>query len=433
MKVLVIGSGGREHALVWKILQSARDPLVACTPSNAGIDAERVGDGRAVVSLGIAAMDIDGLVKAAISGCYDRTIVSSDDPLAAGIVDRFRAEGLPIWGPTKSAAQFEWSKIWAFEFMERHGIPVPEGRGCNNRHDAERFAASLGFTCAIKVDGLALGKGVLICKDAAEVASALKRIFDDKEFGAAGERVLIQKLVVGKEISLHFFCDGKTAKAFPSSKDHKKEFEGEKGRNTGGMGAISDSPDIDETTLQKIVAQVIEPWLKGCAAEGIDFRGILYPGLMILEDGTIVVLEFNARFGDPETQVYLPRLENDFLDIVDATESQTLSQLPIYWSDLISTCVVMASAGYPGSYPKGKLITGLDEVSTWCNVQVFHSGTKRESECGPFLTNGGRVLGVTAWHKDRSVSRALAYAAVRRIRFEGAHFRKDIGGPPIQF
>ncbi|HEY4511656.1 MAG TPA: phosphoribosylamine--glycine ligase [Candidatus Paceibacterota bacterium] len=430
MKVLVVGSGGREHVTVWKLLQSKRDPFITCTPSNAGISWERRRCGSTIGHMGIPATDIEGLVSAAKGTGYDLTIVSSDDPLALGIVDRFQEEGLRIWGPTRAAAKFEWSKVYTHDFMERHGIPAPYGKAFNNNYDeALLFAESLGWKCAVKVDGLALGKGVFVCRTKEEVQEALTRIFVNQEFGVAGKWVLIQELVTGQEVSLHFFCDGIHAVAFPSSKDHKAEFDGNKGRNTGGMGTISPSPDITEEMHKTIASQIIEPWLKGCRDEGIEFKGILYPGIMLTEKGP-VVLEFNARFGDPETQVYLPRLENDLLDIIDASIDGKLNTLDIRWKKEVAVCVVMAEPGYPGKYEKGKLITGLDHVATWPNVKVFHAGTKRVGD--KVYTNGGRVLGVTAWASTVGAARLLAYRAVNAITFEGgAHYRKDIGGPPL--
>jgi phosphoribosylamine--glycine ligase len=281
----------------------------------------------------------------------------------------------------------------------------------------------LGGRCAVKADGLALGKGVLICRDMAQADAAIEDILVKQSFGAAGRQVVIQELLEGTEVSLHALCDGRTAKLFPTSQDHKRALDGDAGPNTGGMGTYSPTPFLTDVHLGMAYRDILQPWLKGCAAEGIDFRGLLYPGLMLTKNGPRV-LEFNARFGDPETQVYLPRLENDLVELLDASVSGTLGPVELKWSPMAAVCVVMASGGYPGSYTKGKPIIGLDDAARLPNTKVFHAGTALAD--GQVVTSGGRVLGVTAWADNLRAAREAAYAAVERIQFEGAHWRRDI-------
>jgi phosphoribosylamine--glycine ligase len=293
---------------------------------------------------------------------------------------------------------------------------------------AKAFAESLGGKCAVKADGLALGKGVLICASLAEANKAIDEILVSKAFGAAGAKIVIQEFLEGMEISLHALCDGRTAKLFPTSQDHKRALDGDQGLNTGGMGTYSPTPFLNDTELEKIGGQILDPWLRGCAAEGVDFRGILYPGIMLTKCGP-KVLEFNARFGDPETQVYLTRLENDLVELLDASVSGTLSKIKMKWSSLASVCVVMASGGYPGSYAKGKPILGLADAARLPDVKVFHAGTANSGD--QIVTNGGRVLGVTALGGDLKAAQAAAYAAVEKIHFYGAHFRRDIAAKAL--
>ncbi len=430
VKILVIGSGGREHALVWKLVQSPHATQMWCAPGNAGIARERLtANGELVQSVPIGAEDIAGLLAFAQEHRPDLTVVGPDNPLALGLVDEFQKHGLRAWGPNRQAAQFESSKVFAQQFMERHGIPAPRAGVFEDFASASRFAAGLGGRCAVKADGLALGKGVLICRDMAQADAALEDILVRRSFGAAGGRVVIQELVEGTEVSLHALCDGKSAKLFPTSQDHKRARDGDAGPNTGGMGTYSPTPFLTDTHLGMAYRDIIEPWLKGCAAEGIDFRGLLYPGLMLTKDGPRV-LEFNARFGDPETQVYLTRLENDLVELLDASVDGRLAPFQLKWSPLAAICVVMASGGYPGSYPKGKLIRGLAEASRLSNVKVFHAGTASSGE--DVVTNGGRVLGVTAWDADLRRARVRAYEAVERIQFEGAQFRRDIAAKALK-
>ena len=429
MKLLVIGSGGREHALVWKLAQSPRVTALWCAPGNAGIAEERLAkNGTPVECVSVGAEDLPKLLALAQERRADLTVVGPDNPLAMGIADVFQKQGLKIWGPNRQAARFEASKVFSQEFMERHGIPTAKSGAFSDFNAASRFAASLGGRCAVKADGLALGKGVLICRDMAQADQAIEEILVKKSFGAAGERVVIQELLEGMEISLHALCDGKTAKLFPTSQDHKRALDYDRGLNTGGMGTYCPTPFLNAAEMISAQRKIIEPWLKGCAAEGIDYRGILYPGIMITKDGP-KVLEFNARFGDPETQVYLPRLENDLVELLLASAEGRLGSIELKWSPMHAVCVVMASGGYPGSYAKGKPISGLTEAAGLPNTKIFHAGTAKSGD--GFVTNGGRVLGVTAWAKDLKAAQAAAYAAVDRIRFDGAHFRRDIAAKAL--
>jgi phosphoribosylamine--glycine ligase len=371
----------------------------------------------------IGAEDLPKLLAFAQEKKADLTVVGPDNPLALGIVDLFQKNGLRIWGPNRKAAQFESSKVFAQNFMEKYGIPTAKAGTFSDANEAKTFAASFGGKCAVKADGLALGKGVLICASETEANRAIDEILVSKAFGAAGANIVIQEFLEGIEVSLHALCDGKTAKIFPTSQDHKRALDGDLGLNTGGMGTYSPTPFLTDAQLADTARKVLEPFMRGCVAEGIDYRGILYPGIMLTKSGP-KVLELNARFGDPETQVYLTRLENDLVELLDASVSGTLDKVELKWSATASVCVVMASGGYPGGYAKGKVITGLDAANALPNAKVFHAGTARAGE--QIVTNGGRVLGVTALGKDVKSAQAAAYAAVEKIHFDGAHFRRDI-------
>jgi phosphoribosylamine--glycine ligase len=430
MKLLIIGSGGREHALVWKLAESPHVTQMWCAPGNAGIAQERLTKNGALVEcVNIGAEDLPKLVAFAQEKHADLTIVGPDKPLALGIVDLFQQHGLRVWGPNKRAAQFESSKAFSQEFMERHGIPTACAKTFSEGSAAKSFAAELGGSCVVKADGLALGKGVLICRDVAAANRAIDEILVTKAFGAAGNRIVIQEFLQGVEVSLHALCDGKTAMLFPTSQDHKRALDNDEGLNTGGMGTYSPTPFLSEAELQQVGRAILGPWLAGCAAEGIDYRGILYPGVMLTDSGPRV-LEFNARFGDPETQVYLTRLENDLLELLDASTSGTLAHHELRWKPAAAVCVVMASGGYPGTYVKGTAIHGLDEANTLPNTKVFHAGTARAG--GHIVTNGGRVLGVTAWADDLKRACAAAYIAAEKIKFDGAHFRRDIAARALR-
>ncbi|MEY4917332.1 MAG: hypothetical protein RL616_1245 [Verrucomicrobiota bacterium] len=424
MKILVIGSGGREHALVWKLAQSPHAEKFFCAPGNAGIAQERLAKNSSLVEcVNISADDLPKLLAFAQEKRVDFTVVGPDNPLALGIVDLFQTHGLKIWGVNQKAAQFEASKVFSQKFMEKYGIPTAAAGTFSDVTAAKNFCATLGGKCVVKADGLALGKGVLICHSQAEAEKAVDEIMVSKAFGAAGANVVIQEFLEGIEVSMHALCDGTTAKIFPTSQDHKRALDGDLGLNTGGMGTYSPTPFLTDAQLAETARQVLEPFMRGCVAEGIDYRGLLYPGVMLTKNGP-KILEFNARFGDPETQVYLTRLENDLVELLDASASGTLAKHELKWSPLASVCVVMASGGYPGNYAKGKIITGLDAANKLPCTKVFHAGTALKD--GQIVTNGGRVLGVTALGKDLRAAQAAAYVAVEKIHFEGVQFRRDI-------
>lgn len=424
MKVLLIGGGGREHALAWKLAQSPRLTHLWCAPGNAGMAAERLGgSGKAVECVPLSSEDLPGLLDFARHQGADLTVVGPDNPLGMGIVDLFQKAGLRIWGPNRQAAQFEASKAFSQSFMDRHGIPTARSGVFTAMGEASRFASSLGGRCAVKADGLALGKGVLICRDMAQADDAIDQMLNQGAFGEAGRQIVIQELLEGIEVSLHALCDGRTARLFPTSQDHKRALDDDRGPNTGGMGTYSPAPFLNQAELIAVSRRIIDPWLAGCAADGIDFRGMLYPGIMLTREGP-KVLEFNARFGDPETQVYLPRLKSDLLDLLEASAEGRLTDTPLEWSSRACVCVVLASGGYPGKYARGAAIHGLDEADGLPDVKVFHAGTAIAG--GKVVTSGGRVLGVTAWADDLQGARDRAYAAVERIRFEGMQYRRDI-------
>ncbi len=424
MKILVIGSGGREHALVWKLAPSPHVTQMWCAPGNAGIAQERTWKtGQRVECPNISAEDLPKLLAFAQEKKIDLTVVGPDNPLALGIVDLFQKNGLRIWGPNQKAAQFESSKAFSQQFMEKYGIPTARAGMFTDADAAKKFTDSLAGKCAVKADGLALGKGVLICGNVTEANKAIDEILVSKAFGTAGASIVIQEFLEGIEISLHALCDGQTAKIFPTSQDHKRALDGDLGLNTGGMGTYSPTPFLTDAELAETSRKVLEPFMRGCVAEGIDYRGILYPGIMITKDGPKVI-EFNARFGDPEAQVYLTRLENDLVELLDASVSGTLAKIELQWNPMSSVCVVLASGGYPGSYAKGKPITGLEAADALPNTKVFHAGTARAGD--QIVTSGGRVIGVTALGKDLKTAQSAAYQAVEKIHFEGAQFRRDI-------
>lgn len=429
MKVLVVGGGGREHALVWKLAQSPQITQLWCAPGNAGIGEELLAaNGSPVECVPIGATDLQRMLEFAKANEVEFTVVAPDDPLALGIVDLFQENGLRAWGPNKQAARFEGSKVFSQEFMARHGIPTAKSGTFDDAIAAKEFAARLDGRCAVKADGLALGKGVLLTENVADAEKAIDEIMTEKAFGDAGNNIVIQELMTGMEVSLHAFCDGKSAKLFPTSQDHKRAHDNDEGLNTGGMGTYSPAPFLSDEQLSEVEDAILKPWLKGCAEEGIDFKGILYPGVMLTEDGP-KVLEFNARFGDPETQVYLPRLENDLLEVLIASVEERLDEIELKWRSETAVCVVMASGGYPQKYEKGKVISGIADADALPDTKVFHAGTK--SAEGDVVTNGGRVLGVTAWRSGLAEARAAAYEAVGKISFEAAHVRSDIASKAL--
>lgn len=428
MKVLVLGSGGREHALVWKLAQSPSVATLWCAPGNAGTALEVTRAGAPVINVAIPADDLEGLLAFARSERPDLTVVGPDNPLALGVVDRFQAAGFTIWGPNQRAAQFESSKAFSQDFMERHGVPTARAGTFEDAHAAKAFCRQLEGRCAVKADGLALGKGVLLCRDVAAAEAAVDEILVQKAFGTAGARIVVQELLEGMEISLHALCDGSHALLFPTAQDHKRALDNDQGLNTGGMGTYSPTPFLSDAQLHAVGRAILDPWLAGCAREGIDFRGLLYPGVMLTASGPRV-LEFNARFGDPETQVYLARLEDDLADLLLASAEGRLAGRELRWKPGAAVCVVMASAGYPGSSPKGLPIRGLDAAAALPGVKVFHAGTALRE--GRVVTNGGRVLGVTATGDAVAEARRRAYAAVAAIQFEGAQWRTDIGSKAL--
>jgi phosphoribosylamine--glycine ligase len=428
MNILLIGGGGREHALAWKLAQSPRVDRLWVAPGNGGIAGEVTAGGVPVECVPVGAEDLEALLDFAVAHQPELTVVGPDNPLAAGIVDLFEENNLRIWGPNAAAAQFESSKVFAQDFMARHSIPTARAGTFNFPTAAKAFAGELDGRCVVKADGLALGKGVLICETLEEAEAAIDSVMVDQQFGEAGDQVVIQEFLEGTEISLHVMCDGRTTILFPTSQDHKRALDGDKGLNTGGMGTFSPAPFLSDEDLAQAARAIIDPWLLGCQVEEIDFRGMLYPGLMLTDEGP-KVLEFNARWGDPETQVYLMRLETDLVDLFEASIDRRLAEMDVHWSDQAAVCVVMASGGYPESYAKGKPITGIADADAMEGVKVFHAGTKYEGK--NLVTSGGRVLGVTALGDTLAAARDLAYAAVDKIKFEGARVRGDIAAKAL--
>jgi phosphoribosylamine--glycine ligase len=418
MKLLVIGSGGREHALVWKLSQSPRVTSILCAPGNAGT-------AQLAVNHAVAATDLDGLVALAKNEAVDLTIVGPDDPLAAGIVDRFRAAGLRVFGPTASAARLEASKSFAKNFMVRHGIPTAGSATFADPQAALAHCASSRYPLVVKADGLALGKGVVIATTRDEAEKAVRESMIEKVFGSAGDTVVIEEFLTGPECSIHALVDGSSYALFPDAKDHKRALEGDQGLNTGGMGTISPSREVDAAMQARIRSEVLDPFLRGLKADGLEFSGMLFPGLMMTPDGP-KVLEFNCRFGDPETQSLMRRLKSDLLDFIEATVDGKLSSVTPVWDERAAVCIVLASGGYPGPIEKGKEITGFEAATASDpDVVVFHAGTALKD--GKVVTSGGRVLGVTALGATLEEARAKAYAAADLIRFEGKQLRRDIG------
>lgn len=420
MNILVIGSGGREHALVWKLKQSPRVTQVFCAPGNGGIASD-------ATCVPIKVTEHAALIDFARKEGIDLTVVGPDDALAAGLVDDFQKAGLRIFGPTRRAAQLESSKVFAKDFMVRHGIPCAQSASFEDSSEAQRYAQKIQAPMVIKADGLALGKGVLICTNQFEAALAIHQIMDQRQFGDAGRRIVIEEFLQGEECSIHALVDGKNYLLFPGAQDHKRALDNDEGLNTGGMGTFSPPSHLLTPEMeQRIRTEVLDRFIAGLQKDGLDFRGMLFPGLMMTKDGP-KALEFNCRFGDPETQVLLTRLDSDLLDLLDATIDQRLAATTAKWKPEAAVCVVMASGGYPGKYPTGKAIDGLDQVN---NATVFHAGTRREND--QLVTAGGRVLGVTALGRDLAAARDSAYAAVSQIRFENAHYRQDIAAKGLR-
>ena len=417
MKVLLVGSGGREHAIVWKLKQSPKIDKIYCAPGNAGI----AQDAQCVP---IGAMEIDKLVSFAKEEGIDFTIIGMDDPLVAGVVDAFEAEGLKVFGPRKNAAIIEGSKAFSKDLMKKYGIPTAKYETFDSYDAAKEYVSKQEMPIVIKADGLALGKGVLICQSLQEAYDALDEIMVDKKFGASGSKVVIEEFLTGPEVSVLSFCDGKTVVPMVSAQDHKRAYDNDEGLNTGGMGTFSPSriytPEINEECMKTI----FQPTVDAMAKEGRKFVGVLYFGLMLTKDG-MKVIEYNARFGDPETQVILPRLKTDLLEIMEACVEGNLDKIDIKWHNNAAVCVVLASGGYPVEYKKGYEITGLDEVAKRKDIVVFHAGTAEKD--GKFVTNGGRVLGITGIGKDLDEAIKIAYEGVEMVDFKDKHFRHDIG------
>lgn len=419
MKILVIGSGGREHALAWKISQSPHLEKLFCAPGNPGIMsiAENVA---------IDSSDIKGLVDFAAKEKIGLTVVGPELPLTMGIVDEFEERGLKIFGPNKRTAELEGSKVFAKQFMERHQIPTAISKIAESPEEAGEILNSgkFSFPLVVKADGLAAGKGVIICENLKEAEEVVRLIMVERKFGEAGRRVLVEECLRGKETSFIVLSDGKEVVPLVTTMDHKPVYDGDKGPNTGGMGAISPSPFIDKELFSEIMRSIVFPTVTHMREEGRKYKGVLYVGLMLTEEGP-KVLEYNCRFGDPETQPQVLRMESDLVDILLAIIEEDAQGKEIQWSPKASGCVVLASGGYPLAYEKGKRIEGLNQASETPGIAIFHAGTKFED--GEYYTNGGRVLGICASEENLSVTMEKIYKAISRISFEGMHFRKDIG------
>ena len=417
MKVLVVGGGGREHALVWKIAQSKQVKKIFCAPGNAGIAA-------LARCIPIGADEIDKLLAFAQEEKIDLTIVGPEDPLSRGIVDQFEAAGLRIFGASQQAARVESSKSFAKAVMEKYGIPTAKGRTFTRLGPAQAYVKEMGAPLVVKADGLAAGKGVIVCSTEKMALDALKQIMVDRDFGAAGDSVVVEECLVGEEASFLAFTDGKTVLPLPSSQDHKPVFDDDKGLNTGGMGAYSPAPVVDQYLHQRIMNEIMIPMVKGMAAEGCPYKGVLYAGLMIDGD-RIKVLEFNGRFGDPEAQPLLVRMQDDIIPIIEAVIDERLDTCRLTIDPRASVCVVMASGGYPGKYKKGLEIKGIEAANRMRDVVVFHAGTSAKDN--KILSQGGRVLGVTALGPTVDAAIKKAYQAVAKITWDGVHYRSDIG------
>lgn len=417
MKVLVVGGGGREHALIRKIKESKKVDSIACCPGNGGIsyDAD---------CYNVSATDIDGVVNLAKEIKADFVVVAPDDPLVAGMVDALNEAGFPTFGPKANAAIIEGSKVFSKDLMLKYNIPTAEYKVFDKAEDVIEYIKEKNeFPTVIKADGLALGKGVIIPESLDEAVAGVKEIMEDKIFGASGNNVVVEEFLTGPEVSVLAFTDGKCVKPMASSMDHKRALDGDKGLNTGGMGTVSPNPYYTDDIAQECMDKIFMPTIEAMNKEGRTFKGCLYFGLMITPKGPKVI-EYNCRFGDPETQVVLPRLKTDIMDIFEAINNETLADLDIQWSDEACTCVIMASGGYPKSYPKGIEISGLTDGQLE-GVTVYHAGTAILDD--KLVTSGGRVLGVTALGRDLNDALEKSYNAVEKICFEGAHYRKDIG------
>lgn len=417
MKVLVVGGGGREHALIRKIKESSKVDEIFCTPGNGGISYD-------AKCFDVSATDIDGVVDLAKKLSVDLVVVAPDDPLVAGMVDALNDAGFKTFGPRANAAIIEGSKVFSKELMQKYNIPTAEYKVFDNANDAIEYIKEKNeFPTVIKADGLALGKGVIIPENLDDAVAGVKEIMEDKIFGASGNNIVVEEFLTGPEVSVLAFTDGKCVKPMVSSMDHKRALDGDKGLNTGGMGTVSPNPYYTEEVAAECMDKIFMPTINAMNQEGRTFKGCLYFGLMITPKGPKVI-EYNCRFGDPETQVVLPRLKTDIIDIFEAINNETLSELDIEWSEKACACVIMASGGYPKSYKKGVEITGLTSGQL-DGVTVYHAGTKIEND--KIVTSGGRVLGVTALGDSLADALKKSYEAVENIHFDNAHYRKDIG------
>jgi phosphoribosylamine--glycine ligase len=417
MKVLVVGGGGREHTIVWKLAQSPKVSELYCAPGNGGIS-------KLATCVGIKATDIDGIVDYSRANKMDLVVVAPDDPLAAGMVDKLNEAGIRAFGPVKAAAIIEGSKAFSKDLMKKYGIPTAGYSVFEDAASALKYLDTCSAPIVVKADGLALGKGVIIAGTIEEAKAAVNSMMNDKVFGNAGSRVVIEEFIEGPEVSILAFTDGNTIVPMVSSQDHKRAYDHDKGPNTGGMGTFSPSPLYDEKLASFCMKNIFIPTIEAMNSEGRKFKGVLYFGLMLTKDGP-KVLEYNARFGDPETQVVLPRLKTDLLDIFEAIIDEKLADINIEWNNNAAVCVVAASGGYPGKYQTGLEISGLEEAEANGSTIVFHAGTSFNE--GRFYTAGGRVLGVTAVEETMDKAIDKAYAGIEKISFDGMHFRKDIG------
>lgn len=414
---MVVGGGGREHALVWKIKQSPKAEEIFCAPGNAGT-------GEIAENIPIAADDLEGLLQFALKKEIGLTVVGPEQPLVMGIVDRFEENGLRIFGPNADAAELEGSKSFSKDIMSKYGLPTAEYKTFSSAQSAAEYIKAKSCPLVVKADGLAAGKGVLLCESPEEALAAVDTIMEKRSFGEAGDQIVIEEFLEGQEISVLAFCDGQTVLLMDSAQDHKAAYDGDRGPNTGGMGAYSPAPVFTDMIQKKVRDKIMLPMVRAMRQEGRPYKGILYAGLMLTKTGP-QILEFNARFGDPETQPLMVRMDSDLVSLFEACIDGTLDQCQAYWKKESSVCVVMAAEGYPGSYQKGKTISGLKNASSVPGVVVFHAGTREQN--GEVITGGGRVLGVTAAGENIADAVSKAYEAVDKIQWEGIHYRKDIG------
>ncbi len=427
MRVQIVGSGGREHALTWKIAKSPRVSEVWVAPGSDAIG--ETGD-RVTCCPGVAAADVDAQLALAGERGADLVVVGPEDPLAAGLADRLRAAGIPVFGPSAAAARLESSKVFAKEFMARHGIPTADFAVFEDAAAAARHVRSRGGPCVVKADGLAAGKGVFVCGGPEEAERALAEVMTERRFGAAGARVVVEERLSGEEASYYAVTDGERVVGLAAAQDHKRALDGDRGENTGGMGAYSPTPVFSAAVEKRVLEEIVHPCIRGMAAEGHPFAGVLFVGLMLGEDGAPRVVEFNARFGDPETQPLVLRMEGDLVPLLEGAASGGLERVEPPAFEGAAVCVVLASGGYPRDYRKGLPIAGLDEVADCSGVVVFHAGTRRGDD-GRFETAGGRVLGVTARAESLPVAVERAYGEVDRLCFEGMHVRRDIAARAV--